>query len=197
MKFHRKTRITYWSHSKLFAWMMPEDTKQPFTFEMLKEQIATGVDKTPKIERVVDFIQNIAMFPSDLIYSVRIHFKNVKGNTHVLDGGLNKGQWYDLTYRIPHCLFYELEKFIEKEKGLETHEWEKTLIYNEDSGFSPEHKKYGELTNQALSAIEQDEIYNWWKENKGKHSSSFGVDEFAEETEMLVRLIKIRGSLWT
>lgn len=197
MKFHRKTRMTYWSHSKLFSWMMPEETKQAFTFEMLKEQIATGVDKTPKIERVVDFIQNTVMFPSDLIYSVRTHFKNVKGNTHVLDGGLNKGQWYDLTYRIPQCLFYELEKFIEKEKGLETHEWEKTIVYNEDYGLTPEDEDYGVLTPQALAAIEQDEIYKWWKENKDKTDRFDGGKYKEEETEMLIRLIKIRDSLWT
>jgi len=197
MKFHRKTRMTYWSHSKLFSWMMPEETKQPFTFEMLKEQIATGIDKTPKIERIVDFIQNTVMFPSDLIYSVHIHFKNIRGNTHVLEGGLNKGQWYDLTYRIPQCLFYELEKFIEKEKGLETHEWEKTIIYNEDYGLTSGDEDYGVPTPQALAAIEQDEIYTWWKRNKDKTDRFDGGKYKEEETEMLIRLIKIRDSLWT
>lgn len=198
MKFYRKTRMTYWCQSKVLAWMMPEETKKTFTYEMLKEKIASSIDNTPLAERIVDLIQNVVMFPSDLVYSVKIHFKNIKGNTHVLDGGLNKGQWYDLTYRIPHCLFYELERFIEKEKGLETHEWEKTLTFNEDYGLTVEDKKYGQLTSQALAAIEQDKIYNWWKENKDKETSSFGTEEYMdEETEMLIRLIKIRHSLWT
>jgi len=71
-------------------------------------------------------------------HSARIYFKNSQGNTHILDGGLEKGQWYDLTERIPLCLFNELEKFIEKEKGLEIHEWEKTLTFDEGWGVEPD-----------------------------------------------------------
>jgi len=144
-------------------------------------------------------LQDIVMFPSDLIYSIRIYFKNSKGNTHVLDGGLEKGQWYDLTYRIPHCLFSELEKFIEKEKGLETHEWEKTLTFNEDWGVKPDDEKYGKLTHQALAAIEQDAIYSWWKSVKDREYTSLEDDNNYEEKEqeMLIRLVKIYRSLWT
>lgn len=189
--------MTYWCHSKLFAWMMPEETKKSYTFDDIEQMFTDLGRKEPLVKRVVDSIQNAVMFPSDLIYSVRIHFKNVKGNTHVLDGGLNRGQWYDLTYRIPQCLFYELEKFIEKEKGLETHEWEKTIVYNEDYGLTPEDEDYGVLTPQALAAIEQDEIYTWWKSNKDKTDRSDGGKYKEEETEMLIRLIKIRDSLWT
>ena len=139
------------------------------------------------------------MFPSDLYHSIRIYFNNSKGNTHVLDGGLEKGQWYDLTYRIPHCLFFELDKFITQEKGLETHEWEKNLTYNEDWGILPDHPKYGLLTDQAKGAIEQDEIWNWWKGNKDKEFVDLDKESayIEKETEMLVRLIKIRNSLWT
>lgn len=198
-KFHKRTRMSYWSQSNLVSWMLPEESKEPFTFAKLKEQIATGINPTPLIERIIDKIQDIVMFPSDLIYSIRIYFKNSKGNTHVLDGGLEKGEWYDLTYRIPHCLFNELEKFIEKEKGLETHEWEKTLTFNEDWGVKPDDEKYGKLTHQALAAIEQDEIYQWWKENKGKKDVDFeNEDKYLEqEEEMLIRLIRVRNSLWS
>ena len=198
-KFHKRTRMSYWSQSNLVSWMLPEESKEPFTFAKLKEQIATGVNPTSLVERIIDKLQDIVMFPVDLCHSIRIYFKNSKGNTHVLDGGLEKGQWYDLTYRIPHCLFYELEKFIEKEKGLETHEWEKTLTFNQDRGVKPDDKKYGKLIPQALAAIEQDEIYQWWKENKGKKDVDFeNEDKYLEqEEEMLIRLIKIRNSLWT
>lgn len=144
-------------------------------------------------------LQNVVMFPLDLIYSARIYFKNSKGNTHVLDGGLEKGQWYDLTYRIPHCLFSELEKFIEKEKGLETHESEKTLTFNEDWGVKPDDENYGKLTHQALAAIEQQEIYDWWKANKCREYTTWEDEEAYEkkEEEMLIRLVKIYRSLWT
>ena len=199
MKFYKRTRYPYWSDTKLFSWMLPEESKQPFTFEKLKEQLDSGINPTPLIERIIDKLQDVVMFPVDLAHSIRIYFKNSKGSTHVLDGGLNRGEWSDLTYRIPQCLFSELEKFIEAEKGLETHEWEKTLVFNEDWGVKPDDEKYGKLTPQALAAIEQDEIYTWWKFYKNKEEIDFFNEEayLKEEEEMLIRLIKIRGSLWT
>lgn len=198
MKFYKRTRYPYWSNTKVFSWMLPEESTQPFTFAKLREQLDSGINPTPLIERIIDNLQDVVMFPLDLVYSIKIYFKNSKGNTHVLDGGLVKGQWYDLNHRISHCLFYELEKFIEKEKGLEVHEWEKTLTFSEDWGVKPTDEKYGMLTHQALAAIEQDEIYQWWKSNKDEDYKGREEDEFqAKEGEMLIRLIKIRNSLWT
>ena len=193
-KFHRRSRFTYWS--TYIENILNKEPKPLISFNSTEEMVAHINTKDPIWVRVVDKLQDIVMFPSDLYHSIRIYLKNSKGNTHVLDGGLEKGQWYDLTYRIPHCLFFELDKFITQEKGLETHEWEKTLAYNEDYGIGPEHELYGKLTDQAVSAIEQEAIWNWWKENKD--SAEFGDVEYQkQEEEMLIRLIKIRGSLWS
>lgn len=191
-KFYRRTRFNYWSDSKLVRLLINKKPEESVA-DML-ESVRSNEDHA--IEKVADKLQNIAMFPSDFYHSIRIYFKNSKGNTHVLDGGLEKGQWYDLTYRIPHCLFFELDKFITQEKGLENHEWEKTLAYNEDYGIGPDHELYGKLTDQAVAAIEQDVVWNWWKENKDKAESG-DVEYQKQEEEMLIRLIKIRGSLWT
>ena len=204
-KFHKRTR-NYWSLSKLAIKLREAvgiTNPKALTMEGWAEYKRASKAKAPftywLTKRFFNKAQNFILCPSDLIYSIRIYFKNSKGNTHVLDGGLEKGQWYDITYRIPHCLFYELEKFIEKEKGLETHEWEKTLTFNEDWGVKPDDEKYGKLTPQALAAIEQDEVYSWWKENKVKKDVDFeNEDKYLEqEEEMLIRLIKIRGSLWS
>lgn len=199
MKFYKKYRTSYWSDSKVFSWILPERPK--FILKASDDFTAFEkyIDNPPKLQRSIDKLQDVILLPSDVIYSVKIYLKNSKGNSHVLDGGLEKGQWYDLTYRIPYCLFSELEKFIEKEKGLETHEWEKTLVFNEDWGVKPDDEKYGKLAPQALAAIEQDEIYSWWKENKGKKDVDFENEEdyLKQEEEMLIRLIKIRNSLWT
>ncbi|MNY25259.1 hypothetical protein D3C86_1590300 [compost metagenome] len=172
------------------------------------------------------------MFPADICWNVRVFYKNWKNNSHVLDGGLPVGQWSDLCYRIPRCLFGELEKFIEIEKGLETLEWEKKLVWNEDWGVGPDEPSYGQPTHQALAAIESEAIYLWFKANKdrdlyeesgwssvceAKRTKGIGLfgeqsqeekealeelgrleEEYEEqETEMLIRLIKIRSSLWT
>ena len=193
-KFYRRSRFTYWS--TYIENILSKEPKPLISFNSTEEMTAHINTKDPIWIRAVDKLQDIYMFPSNLYHSIRIYFKNSKANTHVLDGGLEKGQWYDLTYRIPHCLFFELDKFITQEKGLETHEWEKTLAYNEDYGIGPEHELYGKLTDQAVRAIEQEAIWNWWKENKDK--AEFGDAEYQkQEEEMLIRLIKIRGSLWT
>lgn len=200
-KFHRRSRFNYWSDSKLVRWLAKTPPHKPIILKT-EEEIDNFFDslshKVPFFENVADKLQNICMFPSDLYHSIRIYFKNSKGNTHVLDGGLEKGQWYDLTYRIPHCLFFELDKFITQEKGLETHEWEKNSVLNEEWGVGPDSPRYGTKPQQSLDAIEQDEIWNWWKENKDKDHFPFDYVEYQkQEEEMLIRLIKIRGSLWT
>lgn len=199
-KFHRRVRFNYWSDSKIVRLLInkkPEEKKSYSSVADMLEAIRSNEDHI--VEKIVDKLQNIIMFPSDLYHSIHIYLKNSKGNTHVLAGGLEKGQWYDLCYRVPRCLFFELDKFITQEKGLEDHEWEKTLVYNEDYGMSPEHELYGKVTDQAKAAIEQEEIWAWWKENKDKEFVD--LDEEAayteKETEMLIRLIKIRNSLWT
>lgn len=195
--FHKRARFKYWSTS--IENILNKEPKPLISFNSTEEMMAHLNTKGPLWERIVDKLQDIAMFPSDLYHSIRIYFKNSKGNTHVLDGGLEKGQWYDLTYRIPHCLFFELDKFITQEKGLETHEWEKNAVLNEEWGVQPDSPNYGTKPQQSLDAIEQDEIWNFWKENKDKEF--VGLDEEAayieKETEMLIRLIKIRGSLWS
>lgn len=196
MKFYKRGRYTYWSNAEIFSRFIPK--RAAFTLKSV-EEFDKFIAETPKLERFIDNLQDIVMFPADLIYSIRIYFKNSKGNAHVLDGGLEKGQWYDLTYRIPHCLFSELEKFIEQEKGLENHQWEKTLTFDECWGMNPDDENYGKLTHQALAAIEQQEIYDWWKANKNREYATWEDEEAYEkkEEEMLIRLVKIRGSLWS
>lgn len=208
MKFYKSPRYPYWSNSTLVRKIQGKQKPEPLKLYTLDEMFAELDKPTPVFEKLVDKLQDICMLPIDLAYSVKIYYKNSKGNTHVLDGGLGKGEWYDLTYRIPVCLFNELVKYIEQEKGIETLEWEKTLVYSEDMGYDESHELYGKPTPQALSAIEQQEIYDWWKVNKDRDfyeesvksgQKMLDLEEVysKEETEMLTRLIEIRGSLWT
>lgn len=197
-KFYRQSRFKYWSDCKVVEWLdrnhRSQTTKQKYyNTEELKTRLEIG---SGPWESFVDSVQNLSMLPSDLYHSIRIYFKNSKGNTNVLDGCLEKGQWYDLDYRISRCLFNELDKFITQEKGLEAHEWEKTLVHNEpwDEGT----EKYGQPTSQAKAAVEQEIIWKWWLENKDKDLDSGIESAYREqETEMLIRLIRIRNSLWT
>lgn len=201
-KIHKRPRMTYWSCA---SWVdkIQGKVKEPRKSFYSIEEMITELDKpVPLIERIIDKTQDVVMFPGDFIYSVKCYFKNLRSSTHVLSGSLERGQWCDLDYRIGHCLFSELEKFILKEKGLETHEWEKTLVKDEDWGLSDDDPNYGKPTEQALAAVEQEEIWDWWKANKDYHDRDFvSLEEDKkykeQETEMLIRLIKIRSSLWT
>jgi hypothetical protein len=110
------------------------------------------------------------------------------------------------------------------ELGLQRLEWERNLRYAEDGHT---HDPNGKLSNQALSAQEQYELYTWWKERATRvepydlepgmaraklvlcypHIEPMYPDEpawsmlenayFREETENLCRLMKIRNHLWT
>lgn len=202
MKFHKRPRMSYWATSN-FALKLQGKEKVPRKSFATINEVLEKLDQ-PKhwIESLIDKLQDIYTFPVDLIYSIKIHYKNCKGNTHVLDSGLEKGVWYDLDYRISQCLFYELDKFITQEKGLEAHEWEKTLTLNEEWGVDKDDPRYGQPSNQALAAMEQEAIWTWWKENKDYHDRDFvsleqDEDHRKQEDEMLIRLIKIRGSLWS
>jgi hypothetical protein len=125
------------------------------------------------------------------------------------------------------------------EAGIKYLEWEMSLT---DDVCLFEEKEYAPPTPQSLSAKEQYELYNWWKnvrplrpdpydasgwtelceKRRGTNKeplSSFWCDQtdedraethkalnlcnqieqqyFNEDTEMLIRLIKIRANLWT
>jgi hypothetical protein len=241
MRFHKITRNPYWSLSKPAIFLR--------TLAGIKKQTALSsqgwADHEKHCKEVapftywitndpLDYLQDVLWFIPDLLHSVKIFYKNWKGKTHILSGGLEVGQWYDLCTRVNTCLFSELEAYIEKEKTLAGLGWEKTLVYSEEWGYDLDHKLYGKPTNQALAAIEQEAIYDWWKKNKdrdfwkesgmeacyAKDTAKMSVWEMVseknpekdtcrkleaelesqfkkEEEEMLIRLIKIRDSLWS
>lgn len=242
IRFHSKTRFNYWSSSSLAKFLRKQaglDNPSALSMEGWEEHHKQSKQKAPLVEWITKVffnkVQDVVMFVPDYIYSVEIFYKNCKDKSHVLEGGFEVGQWVDRCTRFNTCLFYELEKFIEKEKGLDTLVWEKGLVYDESWGYEETHEDFGKPTAQALAAVEQEEIYNWWKANKSRDffeesglSAIFdrgdGVSVFSavlstrknpeyevcsklqeeleakfkqEEEVMLIRLIKIRDTLWT
>jgi len=176
IKFHKQTRIQYWSSSRTSKWLRKKaglESPNALSWQGWKEHKKESKDKAPFIHWLTDRgfnkLQNIVLFPSDCFYSVKVFYKNWKGKSHVLDGDLEVGRWYDLCGRIPKCLFNELVKFVEQEKSLETLEWEIGLVYDESYGVKPEDENYGKPTPQALAAMEQKRIYRWWLDNKDRN----------------------------
>lgn len=100
--------------------------------------------------------------------------------------------------------------------GLDYLNWAGRLKYDEHMGFNPDDDFiYGKLTPQAEAAIKTLELYDWWKHRderknpydlytKEKDGSQYylKIDDLErqyeqEDTDMLIKLIQIRGSLWT
>jgi len=176
--------------------------------------------------------------------------------SHVLEADpkhLAPGQYQDLDYRILHCVFNELVKFVEIEQAHLNFNWYFTYRENLPWYNINKYRKNRTFRSSAAgldmldeSGHDQDirELYNWWTTARpGRpdsiqasgledyytycrltfidNSSYFCIDMYddrytkqmvnmmhnnmtqidvnyeAEDTAMLVKLIKIRGSLWT
>lgn len=96
-------------------------------------------------------------------------------------------------------------------------EWASNLKYGEDyCGLDPSDPDYGKLTPQAEDAIKIKELYEWWKDERPNRVDPFDIfakethgDKYfkliddreklyeQEDTDQLIELIKVRGSLWT
>lgn len=100
--------------------------------------------------------------------------------------------------------------------GLDYLNWAGQLKYDENMGFNPEDEFiYNKPTPQSESAQTTLELYNWWKnrdnrldpydlftEEKDGPQYYLKIDDMEEkyeqeDTDMLIKLIQIRGSLWT
>jgi hypothetical protein len=92
-------------------------------------------------------------------------------------------------------------------------EWACKITYNEEYGFSSNDPDYGKLTEDVIKIKE---LYEWWKHKRPNKCNPYDIitqetygdnyfkliDEIekadeAEDTEKLIELIKLRGSLWT
>lgn len=110
---------------------------------------------------------------------------------------------YKISRKIP---FYNMRN---PKEGVDYLNEETGFIYDEwDIKGDP--SKKGALTQQALAAKEILELYFWWKDVRPNRMSDFelmaNVDHqeyfkkeqelYEEDTQMLIRLIKVRGHLW-
>jgi hypothetical protein len=66
------------------------------------------------------------------------------------------------------------------EAGLAHLQWESKLVYNGDSGWHPQHESYGQPTDQAIRAIEQIKIYDWWKNIRPNRPNPYDVSGWSD-----------------
>jgi hypothetical protein len=114
----------------------------------------------------------------DLIWWVRHRTVN---RYHIIETGLKPG-WWDTDTRLLHAAFTLLENFVESEKPFKRTEYN---VEDVDREFA----------NEIHS------LYIWWKHRKKIDIIYLNaIDEdrlYKEDTENLVRLMKIRATLWT
>lgn len=94
---------------------------------------------------------------------------------------LSKG-WCDNDSMMLHACFKLLKKFIENEKPFKHLEWK----HNAEHLAVKEELKF---------------LYDWWKKRKKREESSEMMNnrlhpQNLEDTEMLLRLVKVRPFLW-
>lgn len=177
-------------------------------------------------DTVLRKLQDFLYYPYDLWHSIKCYLRNrYITQTHVLKSDLKKGQWYDLDTRILHALFNELVEFVEIELA-HLSKWDPNKKYKFKNGRCIEAAyDYFEWANnltedysekQKEDSIKIKKLYEWWikerpkrsnplmtitKETHGKYYFRL-IDEIEQEyaqedTNKLIELIKIRGSLWT
>ena len=114
----------------------------------------------------------------DLVWWVR---HRTTHRFHVLHINSLKPGWWDTDTRLLHAAFTLLEEHVEKEKPFKVTEWNST-------DESREH------------ANEIHDLYLWWKRRKNAPSPDTIEEEdkaYKTDSANLIRLINIRGTLWT
>jgi len=94
-------------------------------------------------------------------------------------------------------------------------DWASNLRYDESYGMSSEDPLYEKPTDQAKTTIEIKKLYEWWTKirplrddpyltiNKDTHGKNYieaiafvEEDQYNEDNEMLIKLIRLRRELW-
>lgn len=85
--------------------------------------------------------------------------------------------------------------------GIARLEWASGLRFNAERGVDQSDPRWGQPTPQALTAQESLELYRWWKEERPKRPDKWDSDLREkyenEDTDHLIRLVKVRHTLWT
>ena len=127
IKFHRRTRISYWSSSAFAKWIRR-------TFVPGAPHLSCGtatewrnwrdnsVRLNPTVhwftEEFLNKLQNFVLFPLDVMHSIRVYISNrFETKTHMIDAKLSKGDWHETDQRMLHGMFELFVDFIETEKA--------------------------------------------------------------------------------
>ena len=139
--------------------------------------------------------------------------------SHIIETGLNPWYWHDTDSRMLNGMMHLVVEFVEEEKGFETCDWsspddarvkdEVMTVYTWWKGYPARCEEISKLRHewyQAKYGSEDDLDDHWTKMNKldtpeivTKLDSLTTAEEklLSEEEDMLIKLVKVRGYLWT
>jgi len=241
-----RKRVSYWSCSKFADFLRGEKKPYALTLEewddWKKRQNSERPFRHWLADKFLNKIQNFLFFPYDVCCSLEAYWHNrFISKTHFLKTGLEPGRYHELDTRILFGLFNELKYFVEVElahmQSLQDKKFNFKKGRSADAGLAyldwasglkmdyldPNHPEYGELSDQAKSAIRIKKLYEWWisRDNrpdplevsewtknyndgdKEKRFESYKKsqeieDEYEkEDTMMLIELVSMRKHLWT
>lgn len=117
------SRTHYWCCSKFADWIRGTDKPYAETSEGWRTWKRASKKSNPIrywiAEEGLDYLQDIVMWPSDFLYSIKYYINNRwVTKTHALTAhprDIKPGEWCDVGYRFLPCLFNELRDFVEVE----------------------------------------------------------------------------------
>lgn len=195
-----KSRIHYWSSSRLANWIRGEN--KPYALEWNKWDEWHNNQKTQRPIRywlsdtLLNKVQDILCFPLDVYYTIRVYIRNrFFDKIHYLHTGLKPGEYYDLDHRILHGLFNELVDFVELELS-HLSKWDDKKKYKFVNGRCKEAqddyfkwannlKQNGKLTQQAKGSRKIKELYEWWKYDRPNRKNPYSDSNFGDIDEIL------------
>lgn len=223
MKLLKRSRFNYWSHSK-FANCIRGEKKSLYRYwiagtflNKLQDIACFPMDVYYTIEV---YVRNRFIDKTHYLRTGLKPGEYYDADYRILHGLFNELVIY-VESELAHLSNYKSEKrykFIKgrcKEAGLDYLNWASQLVMNEEYGIAKDDPDYGKLSTQAIQSKKILELYNWWN-NRPKRINPhelftreiFGKNCYKliqeledrydkEDTDMLVELVKIRGSLWT
>jgi len=137
---------------------------------------------------------------------------------YLIKTGLKKGQWYDTDTRMLYGMMNLLVEYIDKEKPFEHINWDYDDLHRSAKKEFLEIRKWWDNYENRCEEIEKS-LTDWYEERFDgakdcmldrinetptpeskrlfKIHNEMGNKLNEEETEMLIRLVKIRKCLWT
>jgi len=220
-------KTNYWSCTKFSDWLRGISKPLAGTSEEWRIWHNIAKKKIFRYwlaEEGLNHLENFVYWPKNLLNKIRCYINNRWiTKSHALTSSLERGQWHDFDLRLLHAVFEELANFVEIElASLSINSLEKKYKVSW-LGRSPEAgidylKWASELKNddspnqtqpipQAFAALETFALYKWWKIERPNRPDAISITrqegynlekkQDDEDTEMLVRLVKIRQRLWT